>query len=89
MLCHDIHIIYNLCLLSQAVPFIVEVFAEDCSPSLKVSSQSPATNKLEKAICQIITNKVCEDMRSGFPQRKDGETWKTVMVMVKSGNVQN
>ena len=49
----------NVYCLFQAVPFLVEVFAEDCSPILKVTGINPAQNKLERAMSQIATSKVC------------------------------
>ncbi|XP_053432394.1 EF-hand calcium-binding domain-containing protein 7 isoform X1 [Nycticebus coucang] len=80
---------YNKALqLTEACPFVINIYAEKCKPRIKPVHLEPCSGQLEKAICKSVLNKGDAKLMDGYENiivhTYNCETWITSVIENKS-----
>ncbi|XP_027805339.2 EF-hand calcium-binding domain-containing protein 7 isoform X1 [Marmota flaviventris] len=82
---------YNKALeLTEACPFVIDVYAEKCKPRIKAVHMEGCSGQLEKAICKSVLNKGDTKVMDGYENiiihTYNCDTWITSVIENKSDN---
>ncbi|KAM8792005.1 EF-hand calcium-binding domain-containing protein 7 isoform 3-T3 [Rhynchonycteris naso] len=82
---------YNKSLeLTEACPFIIDIYADKCKPRIKAVHMEPCSGQLEKAICKSALNKGDTKVMDGYENiivhTHKHDTWITSVIENKSDN---
>ncbi|KAM5323003.1 EF-hand calcium-binding domain-containing protein 7 isoform 2-T3 [Glossophaga mutica] len=80
---------YNKALeLTEACPFVIDVYADKCKPRIKAVHMEPCSGQLEKAVCKSVLNKgdakVMDGNENVIVHTHKCDTWITSVIENKS-----
>ncbi|XP_035882110.1 EF-hand calcium-binding domain-containing protein 7 isoform X3 [Phyllostomus discolor] len=82
---------YNKALeLTEACPFVIDVYADKCKPRIKAVHMEPCSGQLEKAVCKSVLSKgdakVMDGNENVIVHTHKCDTWITSVIENKSGD---